>query len=812
MKRQIIAALMLLLVGLSMQAREKLNINLGWKFIREDVAGAETPQFDDRKWQTVDLPHDAAVHHAFQKSGDGASSRVGFLPLGRGWYRKHITYDPAWRGRRVVIEFEGVYRDARVFVNGISCDANQPNGYVDFGFDITDMLRDGDNVVAVSYDNAYEKSSRWYNGEGINRDVWLHILEPLHVARYGTYITTPKISASRALVAVQTSVQNQRHDSVLCRLVTDILDPQGRVVVSKEAVAPFAAGETFTFRQDINVPSPQLWDVGKGLLYKAVSRVYAVSSYPVNRQNTASGSTAVAEPVDVYETSFGIRDIEFTPEQGLLVNGRRVYINGVCLHTDLGPLGTASFRAAWDRRLEAVTRDMGCNGIRLSHNAYPKYVLEWADRHGVLVVDEFFDKWEDSYYGRGAKMGDLHLRDIRVQMERDRNHPSVIMWSVGNEVYQQIQADKTRNGGVNMLKMLVDHTRKLDPSRKVTYSQYPNRYGDTRKKKNEARWLAADPHQFEFYTDIVSTNYLERFWDADHKKYPQLIFMAGELAVGDLGYDYFSYDHSYPVGHFYWGGTDYIGESFGWPSKGWTRGLIDFTNRVKPLGHSVRSFYWPEPMVKIVTRPGQGQGSLVWNDLKMTWIKLEEHWNYHAGDTLGVQVMGNCDETELLLNGRSLGRKRLPSAGTPPEMVWQVPFVGGELKAIGYNGGRKVAEDVLHTAGKPARLVVTASTDTLSADGLDLAYLDYAVLDKDGNVCPVNDVEIVFSVKGCGTNAGVANANMLSDEPWQADRRSTYMGRAQLIVRSKAAQGTVKVAAKAKGLKPVVTAITVADR
>lgn len=455
---------------------------------------------------------------------------------------------------------------------------------------------------------------------------------------------------------------------------------------------------------------------------------------------------------------------------------------------------------------------MGCNGIRLSHNAYPKYVLDWADRHGVLVVDEFFDKWEESYYGPKAKMGDLHLRDIRTQMERDRNHPSVFLWSVGNEVYQQIQADKTRNGGVNMLKMLVDHTRKIDPSRKITYSQYPNRYGDTRKKKDVKAFLASEPHQFEYYSDIVSTNYLENFWDEDHKKYPQLMFMAGELAVGDLGYDYFNYDHSYPIGHFYWGGTDYIGESFGWPSKGWTRGLIDFTNRVKPLGQSVRSFYWPEPMVKIVTRPASGQGSLVWNDLKMTWTKLEEHWNYRPGDMLTVQVMSNCDETELTLNGRSLGRKRLPAAGTPPELTWRVAYTEGELKAIGYRNGAKVADDVIRTAGKPARLVVSASTDTLSADGLDLAYIDYTVVDKDGNVCPVNDVKISFDVKGCGTNAGVANADMLSNEPWQADSRTTYQGRAQLIVRSKATEGSITVRAKAKGLKAVDTVIRVAKR
>ena len=795
MEKRIIAAAIALLCFLAAEARERHNINLGWKFLRSEAAGAEQPGFDDSKWQAVDLPHDAAVYGAFAKNAGGASSRNGFRKLGRGWYRRHLTVPAEWQGKRVVLEFESVYRDAKVYVNGQLCEGQHPNGFLDFEIDATDKLRQGDNVIAVSYNNTYEKSSRWYNGEGISRDVWVKVLEPVHVARYGTYVTTPKISADKAIVAIETSVANEGKDSVLCRLVTEIIDPDGRTVATREAVAPFKGGETFTFKQRISVPDPQLWNVGAAKLYKAVSRVYT-TRYPYPTNDFADA--------DTYETTFGIRDIELTPDEGLLVNGKRVYVNGVCLHTDLGPLGTASFEAAWNRRLEAVTRDLGCNGLRLSHNAYPKYVLDWADSHGVLVVDEFFDKWEESYYGKGAKMGETHLRDIRTQMMRDRNHPSVFVWSVGNEVYQQIRKDYTQNGGVEMLKKLLGVAKEMDPSRMATCSQYPNRYGSVRKKSEPKAFAKADPHQFEFYTDVVSTNYLEQFWDEDHKKYPQLIFMEGELAVGDLGYDFFNYDHSYPVGQFYWGGTDYIGESFGWPSKGWVRGLVDFTNHLKPLGQSVKSFYTTAPMTKIVTRPKKGQGSLVWNDLKMTWVALEEHWNYGDGDTLDVQVMSNCDVTELLLNGKSLGRKQLPPKDNAPELVWRVPYAKGELRAVGYNNGVKVADDVVRTAGKPARLVVTIDRKSIKAGGLDLAYLDYTVVDKDGNVCQ-DSVKIDFKVTGQGVNAGVANANMLSDEPWQADSRSAYQGRCQLIVRSKDKGGKIKVTAKAKGLKTVTS-------
>lgn len=285
------------------------------------------------------------------------------------------------------------------------------------------------------------------------------------------------------------------------------------------------------------------------------------------------------------------------------------------------------------------------------------------------------------------------------------------------------------------------------------------------------------------------------------------------MSVGDLGYAYYNFDHSYPVGQFYWGGTDYIGESFGWPSKGWVRGLVSFTNHLKPLGWSVRSFYDTETsMVKIITRPDKGQGGLVWNDLKMTWIALDEHWNYQDGDKLKVQVMSNCDETELFLNGKSLGMKQLPPKNQAPELVWDVAYQKGELKAIGYNKGVKVSEDVLATAGKPAKMLVHLSKNQLKGDGMDLAYLDYTVVDAQGNVCP-DAVKLDFEVKGQGTNAGVASDDMMSDEPWKGNSRSTYRGKCQLIVRSSALAsgkaGKIVVKAKAKGLKTLATEIIV---
>ncbi|MGI6232776.1 MAG: glycoside hydrolase family 2 protein [Prevotella sp.] len=766
------------------QAREKISLNQDWLFLHKDTAGAEAPSFSEKGWARVNLPHDASIYGPFTKQ-NGGSSRNGFRPLGQGWYRKHILFHKIWAGQRLILEFEGVYRKATVYVNGKACGEAHENGYIDFAYDITDKLHEGDNVIAVHYDNTDRKSSRWYNGEGINRSVWLHVVSPLHVDRYGTFVTTPSVTSAAARVQVETSVRNDSPDSVLCRLVTEIISPQGEVVASAKAAAPFAAGEVYRFRQQLTVNHPQLWQVGHGVMYKVVSRLDS----------------------DVYETPFGIRTIEMSPDSGLIVNGRRVYVNGVCLHTDLGPLGTASFDAAWNRRLSVLVDSLGCNGLRLSHNAYPKYVLDWCDRRGILVFDEFFDKWNGSYYGSDAKFGPHLFRDLKTQMRRDRNHPSVFIWSVGNETYEQIRWDWTQKDGLAHLKAMVDTARWMDATRPVTVAQYPNRYY-SKTKKNSKDFYSMPPHPFEFYSDVVSTNYLEKFWDKDHQLYPQLVFLESEMAVGELGYDFFNFDHSYPVGQFYWGGTDYIGESFGWPSKGWVRGLVDFTNELKPVGYSVRSFYTHQPSVKLVVIPNKDKTDLVWNDLKMTWNTMEQQWNYNPNQRLKVQVMSNCDETELILNGQSLGRKQLPSGNKAPELTWMVSFEPGELKAVGYRNGKKVAEDVLFTAGKPVRLVATTDTRKLKADGEDLAYLHFQLEDANGHLVPNDDREIEFVVKGEGVNAGMANGNMLCNDPWQGNEHSTYHGKCQLIVRSTTKPGTVVVKAKVKGLKPVTLKLT----
>lgn len=769
--------LILLAVSTNVFAREKILLNFDWKFQLGEVKDAQQPAFDDAKWQTVQLPHDASIYGPFVKDSMGGNARNGYRPRNIGWYRKHLQITPEQLGKKLFIEFEGVYRASDVWVNGKHA-GRFLNGYLDFQYDITSLLNAGDNLIAVRYDNRDTNSSRWYTGEGIHRNVYLHVLEAVHVDRYGSYVTTPKISKESASVEVETSVFNQRGDSILCKLVTYLLSPNGAVVASRISVVPVAASEKFTFHQAFKVKDPRIWDIEHPELYKAVSTVYA------------DGQVS-----DVYETTFGVREVEFNPEQGFLLNGRKVFLKGVCLHHDLGPLGAASFEKAWEKRLSILKNTLGCNAIRLSHNPYPKFVLDWCDQNGLLVFDEAYDKWDSQYYGKGNAFDEYWRADVETFVKRDRNHPSVFIWSVGNEVYQQIRKEQAASG-VSLLKDMVDFVHKLEPSRKVTCALYPSRYNSVSQRQNG--YAEMEPHPMAYYADVMSVNYMARFFEKDHQKYPQLIYMISEEVTTEDGMRFFDYDHSYTAGQFYWGGTEYIGESFGWPSKGWFNGPIDLCNNLKAAGHSIKSMYNPEPMVYLAVWDKQSS-SLVWNDVKMTTKPKFCSWNWKEGDSLTVQTFSNCESVELFINGRSQGV--VESNPKRPEFLWRVNYEKGEVKVLGRIAGKVVAEQVVKTAGEPYRIVMEADKENLQADGLDLCYLRVKVVDRDGLVVPGATQKIQFKLKGAATIAGVGNGDITSSELWQSDARSVYQGQCQLILRSSRIKGAIGVEAMSKGLK-----------
>lgn len=762
--------------------REKIKIDFDWKFMLGDYEGAMNPQYDDSKWNMVNLPHDASIYGNFVKDSLGGTRQNGFRPRHIGWYRKHLNIKEELEGKRIFLEFEGVYRASDVWVNGIHC-GSFLNGYLDFQYDITSLVKPGENIIAVRFDNTFKESSRWYTGEGITRDVYLNIVDNLHVDRYGTYVTTPKTAKDKAQVKVETNVINQSADSVQCRLITNILSPSGNIVASRTSLVPLGKNEKFEINQEFEVKDPAMWDIDNPQLYKAISSVY-------NKEQL----------VDTYETTFGIREIDFNPEQGFLLNGRKVFLKGVCLHHDLGPLGAASFDRAWEKRLDILKNKLGCNAIRLSHNPYPKYVLDWCDRNGMLVFDEAYDKWNEQYYGPGEKFEDHWKQDVETFLKRDRNHPSVFVWSVGNEVVQQQKKDKdTIESGVSILKEMLAFVHKLEPSRKVTCALYPARYNGI--KYNDPKFYTSAPHQMAFYPDVMSVNYQSSFFKKDHEKYPQLIFLSSELATGEAGYDYFNYDHSYSCGQFYWGGTEYIGESFGWPSKGWINGAIDLCDNFKPVAYSIESFYSDRPMVQIAVLDKNKSENKLWNDAKISWKPMFFHWNWQKDEKLTVQTFTNCDSVQLFINGKSAGIESIMNKKLP-QLFWNVAFEKGKIEARGIKNGKVVAKNVLSTAGDPYRILLEADRDTIKADGLDLSYITVKVVDKNGIVVPTASNKIFFSVSGEGTNAGVGNGNIMSNELWQANSRSAFNGECQLIVRSSGSNGKVAIEVHSKGLKP----------
>ena len=781
LKSVLFTIIILTIFSYSSFSRDKERINFQWKFKLGDFTEAKNPKFDDSNWQIVNLPHDASIYGEFVKDTLGGNRRNGYRPRHIGWYRKSLNINKKQEGQRYILEFEGVYRASDVWVNGVHC-GTFLNGYLDFEYDITDLIKPGENIIAVRFDNTYKDSSRWYTGEGITRDVYLHIVNDLHIDRYGTFITTPKIDESQANVEIKTDVINQNPDSVNCKLITNIIDPSGNAVATSTSVVPLGANEKFVFRQSVNVEDPVLWDIDNPKLYKAVSKVY-------NND----------EEVDTYETKFGIRDVEFNPEQGFLLNHKKVFLKGVCLHHDLGPLGAASFEKAWAKRLTVLKDEMGCNSIRLSHNPYPKYVLDWCDENGLLVFDESYDKWNNQYYGPEANFDDYWPADVENFIKRDRNHPSVFIWSIGNEIVQQQKQEEEKvEESVSRLKEMYAFASKIDPSRKITCALYPSRHNGV--KYNNPEYYQSSPHQMAFSMDVMSVNYMSGFFRRDHEKYPQLIFLASELATEDAGYVYFNYDHSYTCGQYYWGGTEYIGESFAWPSKGWINGAIDLTNKFKPVAYSIKSFYNDDPMVQIAVLDQKKMESKIWNDARISWKPKYFHWNWNEGEKLTVQTFTNCDSVELLVNGKSVGFKSILEK-KKPELLWEVNYQKGKIEANGYKNGVVVSENTLTTAGESYRIILESDEKALQADGLDLAYINVKVVDKNGVVVPSASQKIKFSVTGEATNAGVGNGDINSDELWQANSRSVFNGECQLIIRSTTEPGKITIKASSKGLK-----------
>lgn len=808
MRSLIFSLLFFLSWTLSAQRTTEL-INFDWKYHKGWIDGASQVDFDDSKWEVVQLPHDASIAGPFVEDSLGSDRQNGFLPRQKGWYRKVLNINSELEGKKAFLEFEGIYRDAHIYVNGQEV-AHQLNGYESFLVDVTSVLKKGKNILAVSYDNTYVNSSRWYNGEGIYRDVWLLLTNEVYVDYYGTYVRAKSVSDDNARMAFDTEVQNDSPKSVEVTLRTEIYSPAKELVNILVSTVPLQKGELYTFKQETNIENPQRWDIDSPALYTARSVVECEGRL-----------------VDEYETTFGIRTVEFDPEQGFLLNGRKVLVKGVNIHHDLGPLGAAAFKRGFERRLEGIKK-LGSNAVRLSHNPHDKAVLEWCDRNGMLVLDEAFDKWEDQFFGEGNSFKDHWKGSLEALIRRDRNHPSIFLWSVGNEPTQQ--KSPRYDFGVPMLKELVDFVHKLEPTRKVTSGLHPSRKGGAYQTENYYR---EGPPEMVFYMDVVSTNYREEFWPVDKAAYPQLTFLLSEAQVGNLGNEWFNFNHKTSVGLFYWGGTDYIGESFGWPAKGWVNGIIDWNDHWKSFSYYIQSLFSDEPMVHIATFDANSETKKYWNEVQLRFQPMHSHWNWAGKDSITLYTFSNCQEVELFINGKSQGVKNIPeeyytkniTAYSAEEynpdkpinvgpklqdgLEWRVPYQPGKVEAVSRINGKEVARHELVTSGKPYAVVLEPDRTIIDADGLDLSYITVKVVDKNGLLIPNAADNISFKVSGAGTNAGVGNADLLSDESFVSNQRKVFQGKALLIVRAGRDAGTIKVEAKAKGLKAAKTILKV---
>ena len=793
--KSILAVTFVLCMSLSAlaQSRVTTSFDKDWLFLKSDAQGAEQSNFADSTWRKLDVPHDWSIEGPFDaKNPTGGAG--GFLPAGIGWYRKHFTVPKDQTNRRVFIDFDGIMANSDVWINGFHL-GKRPYGYVSFQYELTGHLNlGGDNVIAVRVDNSGQPASRWYTGAGIYRHVRLVTTEPVHFANWGTFITTPKIDTGYATVKISSELVNQGSTGQAVSLQVDILDPNGRKVASGESPsASIGAGQTFDAGIVVSVNNPQLWDIGKGILYKAVARV------------RSNGKT-----IDEQTIPFGIREFHFDPATGFWMNGRNFKIKGMCLHHDGSAFGAAVPLAVWERRLIEL-RKLGVNAIRNSHNPSGDF-LDLADRMGFIVMDELFDQWTlpKNPYDYHLHFNEWSKIDVRDTVRRDRNHPSVIIYSAGNEIRDN-HADQEK--AKQTLRGLVDTFHENDPTRPVTQALFrPNIEG-----ANDYNNGLAD------ILDVVGQNYREKEILAAYKQKPTRKIIGTENDRSSLDQWLAMRDHPEYSGQFVWAGVDYLGEARAWPNYAFSYGMLDRTARKRPLGWQRQSWWSDEPIVYLARRiapntaaptdPGydpneQVRTQVVFGD--WTPKNLAPHPE-------NVEVYSNCQEVELLLNGKSLGSK--PKDPNDRPRNWMVTFEPGTIKAVcrtagaisrNTTGNSILPTFELRTAGKPARILLAVDKTRLTNDWNDVAFVTATVVDANGVPVPDAGQLISFNATGSGSIVAVDSADNTDHDPFQTTKRKAFKGRCLAYIKADKASGAITVTATAGDLKSNKITITVA--
>ncbi|MGQ1785318.1 MULTISPECIES: glycoside hydrolase family 2 TIM barrel-domain containing protein [unclassified Saccharicrinis] len=797
--------------------RQKVKIDFDWTFSKGDFPEAKEQSFDDSKWEKIDVPHDWSISDTFSKDNPTGKSG-GFASGGIGWYRKALSLDGISKGSKVSIEFGGVYMNSEVWINGNYL-GKRPFGYISFNYDLTPYLNfDGENVLAVRVDNSKQPNARWYTGSGIYRHVWLVATNKLHIARHGVFATTEIKDDGSAAIEVSTSIINDNDADRSISLQNQLYSPAGELVAEFETDANLEQDGSQEIVQNLTVAIPELWSPDQPNLYKLKT--------VISQKNKI---------VDEVETNIGIREFTFSADNGFTLNGKSMKFQGVNNHSDLGALGAAINDRVLHRRLE-ILKEMGCNAIRTAHNPPCDELLNMCDSMGFMVMDEAFDEWLESWpFGgvkppRGKVKYGYHLlfnewaeKDLTELIKRDRNHPSVIIWSVGNEI-----PDACFEVGVERLNKLIDVVRENDPTRPVTcgitHMHLANEsgfasalditgynggggscfmYEKDHETYPERKFIATEvPHSFQtrgiyrtqsWYRGqnplggiMKVPNLTEEEVFPDHPKYYSSSYDNAMVRIGARDSWRRTRDFDYMAGEFRWTGFDYLGETmFGWPAKLWNFGIIDMCGFPKDTYYFYKSQWTEEPMVHIFP-----------------------HWNWEGKEGVEIPVVAysNCESVELFLNGKSLGEKEM---GDNMDLVWLVPYQPGILMAKGKSNGEISCEMEIETAGKPAKIEMLVDNSTIKANRTDVVHLEVNVVDVQNRFVPDASNKISFNIEGDATILGIDNGDPLNQASFVGNEITAFNGKCLLIVKAGKNAGKVTVTAKSEGLDKAVALIQI---
>lgn len=809
MKKKTILFASLLMGGFSLMGtlpaaaavRDTISINCGWQFHRGDVKNISELKSTQGGDDVVNLPHDFLIGQDWvapdaserpdnSDAGSNVRSRLsprGFKEMGIGWYRYELTPKAEWKGKRIVLDFQGIMLVGDVYLNGKRIGGTD-YGYLGFDIDLSKLLKWGQvNEIIVKADTGKPNNSRWYTGGGLFRDVNLIVTDKnLYFPRHPLFIRT----VNNKEIKIRANILNlQKTKKPQIPVEVKILNAEGKVVTLQKSELHFNA--KWRDREyelpSISLEDAKLWSPDSPYLYNAEVTLYD------NEGNIA----------DQIRESFGIRTIEMNPEKGLLVNGKKVLLKGYANHHTLGALGAAAYPRAIEKRLKLM-KEFGMNHIRTSHNPYSEDFLKLCDKYGILVVDELYDKWLTQYAGGRVEWESLWQKDIPEWVKRDRNHPSVILWSLGNEL-QQYSNLPFNDWGVTAYKLQKELLHRYDDTRLTTVAMHP------RYRNLETDSIPAD---LAVATEVNSYNYRYMYFPGDMKRYPEKTFYQSEASVAAMGPNFYEMDRDKVLGLAYWGAIDYLGESMGWPVKGWNQGVFDLSLQSKPDAYFVKSMFSEESVVHIGIIEKSG-GNIQWNGINVSAGKLSENWNREAGEKVSLYTYTNGDEVELFLNGKSLGVKK--NSNDPKlraRIKWDnIAYAPGTLVAVAKKNGKVVARHQIETTGEAVALKLIPDMETWYADGKDLMHVRIYAVDKKGRrVLNVKDAKafdkLTFTVKGDANIVAVDNGNIASDElhigKTQLEKtiqRHLFQGSALVILRAGDKPGKIELSVAGEKMK-----------